>query len=116
MVHLSSDFFTSLRPTKKFPTVSDPDDRIHPVTALDFDSTGEFLVTASEGGDSIQVFGCEAGEAGRVVYSKKYGVGRIKFAHRSSTVLYTTTKTKDDDRKFQNHNNNGAYTYENFIN
>jgi hypothetical protein len=64
-------------------------------TSLDFDSNGEFLVVGSEAGDSIEVFGCGEGERKRTIFSKKYGVGQIKFAHHSSTVIYSSTKGDD---------------------
>lgn len=103
MVQLSEDFFTSLRPSKHFPWSSDP---ILPTSnipssitaSLDFDSTGEYLVTACSSTDSIHLFGCEAGESKKVIQSKKYGVGQVKFAHRSTTVIYTSTKGEDSKK------------------
>ena len=57
MTELSKDFFTSLRVTKKF-----TENANGPTTNLDFDSTGEFLVTASEADDSILLYNCTDGE------------------------------------------------------
>ena len=106
MVQLTVDFFTSLRPSKHFPPLSeDQNDPISTVSippSLDYDASGEFLVTASPALDSIQLFGCEEGEGKKVLFSKKYGVGQIKFAHRPSTVIYTSTK--GDDSKFNGDN------------
>lgn len=94
MVQLSEDFFTSLRPSKHFPfeNSTSPSSSI---ASLDFDSSGEHLVTASSAADSIHLFSCESGESKKVIQSKKYGVGQVKFAHRSSTVIYTSTKGND---------------------
>lgn len=103
MVHLSTDFFTFLRPSKHFPpkhSQSPPPDTA--IASLDFDASGEFLVTASSATDSIQLFGCEAGESKKVIESKKYGAGHIKFAHKSSTVIYTTTNGEDSTKNFKN--------------
>lgn len=103
MVQLSEDFFTSLRPSKHFPWSSDPiipPNYPNSITAsLDFDSTGEYLVAACAATDSIHLFGCEAGESKKVIQSKKYGVGQVKFAHRSTTVIYTSTKGEDSNKK-----------------
>lgn len=103
MVQLTLDFYRSLRPSKHFPSLSDSQSpsvvysSIPP--ALDFDASGEFLVTSSPVSDSIQLFGCEEGESKKVIFSKKYGVGQIKFAHRASTVIYTSTKGDDSNHK-----------------
>lgn len=99
MVQLNLDFFTSLRPSKLFPPIPSDDTGdilLFPTgPSLDFDSSGEFLVTASPNSDSIQLFGCEEGVSKKVIFSKKYGVGQIKFAHKASTVIYTSTKRED---------------------
>lgn len=99
MVQLTTDFLSSLRPSKHFPTPSDTASSLShtnpSVTSLDFDSTGELLVVASQSTDSIQLFGCEGGESKKIIFSKKYGVGQIKFAPRPSTVIYTSTKGGD---------------------
>lgn len=108
MVNLSSDFFKSLRPSKHFPPPADPEQSlstssststsVNPkieTASLDFDATGEFLVTASSSTNHIQLFGCENGDSKKVLFSKKYGVGQIKFAHKSTTVIYTSTKGED---------------------
>lgn len=100
MVQLNQDFFTSLRPSKHFPWTEEasPPPSSSPLNftaSLDFDSTGEHLVSACSATDSIHLFGCESGESKKVIYSKKYGVGQVKFAHRSSTVIYTSTKGDD---------------------
>lgn len=98
MVQLNEDFFTSLRPSKHFPWASDPisANSSSPSTAsLDFDSTGEHLLSACSATDSIHLFGCEGGESKKIIQSKKYGVGQVKFAHRSTTVIYSSTKGDD---------------------
>ena len=100
MVQLTEDFFASLRPSKHFPWAeTSPPSPHSPSTtltaSLDFDCSGEHLVTACAATDSIHVFGCENGESKKVIQSKKYGVGQVKFAHRSSTVIYTSTKGGD---------------------
>lgn len=96
MVQLSADFFNQLRPSKHFlPESNTESSNSSACTSLDFDSSGEFLVVGSEAGDSIEVFGCGEGERKRTIFSKKYGVGQIKFAHHSSTVIYSSTKGDD---------------------
>jgi hypothetical protein len=104
MVQLSEDFFTSLRPSKHFPWSPDPISTTSISStpssiraSLDFDATGEHLVTACAATDSIHLFGCESGESKKVIQSKKYGVGQVKFAHRSTTVIYTSTKGDDSN-------------------
>ena len=100
MVELSEDFFTSLRPSKHFPWTTEQSLSTSITTqsysvSLDFDSTGKYLVTACAATDSIHLFACEDGENEKVIFSKKYGVGQVKFAHRSTTVIYTSTKGED---------------------
>lgn len=111
MVHLSEDFFSSLRPSKHFPWTSTPTpDPISSspssslTASLDFDSTGEHLLAACSATDSIHLFGCESGESKKVIQSKKYGVGQAKFAHRSTTVIYTSTKGDDSKNNSSNFN------------
>ena len=111
MVQLTLDFFKALRPSKHFPSlVEDQPAAVSSsltaaigsiVPSLDFDASGEFLVTSSPVSDSIQLFGCEEGESKKVIFSKKYGVGQIKFAHRASTVIYASTKG-DDSKLYTN--------------
>ena len=57
MTELNKDFFSALRVTKKF-----TENTAGPTTNLDFDSTGEFLVTACEADDSILLYDCTDGE------------------------------------------------------
>ena len=101
-MHLTVDFFSSLRPSKHFPPPSELNDEnitSLPPPSLDFDSTGEFLVASFPSSDTIQLFGCEEGVSKNVLPSKKYGVGQIKFAHRSTTVIHTSTKGDDSKQK-----------------
>ena len=104
-MQLTVDFFSSLRPSKHFPPPSELNEKVEssfpssiPPPSLDFDSTGEFLIASFPSSDTIQLFGCEEGVSKNVLPSKKYGVGQIKFAHRSTTVIHTSTKG-DDSKK-----------------
>ena len=57
MVELSREVFESLRVSKKF-----RENTGGPTNCLDFDDTGEFLVTSCEADGSILVYNCTEGE------------------------------------------------------
>lgn len=57
MTELSKDFFSALRVTKRF-----TENINGPTTSLDFDSTGEFMITACEEDNSILLYSCTDGE------------------------------------------------------
>jgi COMPASS component SWD2 len=61
------------------------------ITSFDFDDTGEFLVTASED-ESIGLYDCKYGRDKKTLYSKKYGIKYVKFAHTSNSILHSSTK------------------------
>ncbi|KAJ3058403.1 hypothetical protein HDU99_006819, partial [Rhizoclosmatium hyalinum] len=61
-----------------------------PFTCLDFDTSGELLLTTSE--DELRMYDCKAGTHKKTSYSKKYGCGISKFTHRPNNILYSSTK------------------------
>lgn len=61
------------------------------ITCIDFDDTGEYLVTASED-ESIGLYDCRFGKEKKVLYSKKYGIKLCKFAHTSNSIIHSSTK------------------------
>jgi hypothetical protein len=57
MMELNKDFFSSLRVTKKF-----TENLNGPTANVDFNSTGEYLITSCEADDSILLYNCTDGE------------------------------------------------------
>lgn len=87
-VPLSLALVSSLRPAKVFNEyVQDGCS----VTSVDYDDKGETCVTASND-ETIQVYNCRSGRHLKTLYSKKYGVDLARFTHRSSAIIYASTK------------------------
>lgn len=83
--------------------------RIHknnsrPINSLDYDDTGNFLVSASED-ESIGIYSCSSGKLNNTIYSKKYGCSNVKFTHKATNIIYTSTKGEDAIRYMSLHDN-----------
>ncbi|ORY50088.1 WD40 repeat-like protein [Rhizoclosmatium globosum] len=74
-----------------------------PFTCLDFDTSGELLLTTSE--DELRMYDCKAGTHKKTSYSKKYGCGISKFTHRPNNILYSSTKEDNAIRYLSFHDN-----------
>ena len=74
-----------------------------PITSLDFDDQGEFLVAASSD-ETMHVFDIKEGKKTKTVPSKKYGIHLARFTHHSRQVLYASTKVDDSLRLLELHN------------
>ncbi|BGO96079.1 hypothetical protein NBRC10512_007189 [Rhodotorula toruloides] len=74
-------------------------------TSLSFDDRGEMLITSGED-ETMQLFDVRTGKHKKQLYSKKYGVHLARFTHKSSTVIYASTKGNDDIRYLSLHDNN----------
>jgi COMPASS component SWD2 len=61
------------------------------VLSLDFDDKGELLMT-SETDESIQLYNVLDGTFNKSLFSKKYGVKHAKFTHKSTSIIYASTK------------------------
>ncbi|CDW60958.1 WD repeat-containing protein 82 [Trichuris trichiura] len=64
----------------------------HLVTSIDVHSSGSHVVVGSEDDRSITLFNCNRGEIHSTLYSKKYGVGLVRFLSPYE-VLHTATMT-----------------------
>ncbi|KAI9143260.1 WD repeat-containing protein 82-like protein [Paraphysoderma sedebokerense] len=74
------------------------------ITSIDFDDVGELLVTASED-DSLRVYNCIEAKPHKISYSKKYGCHLARFTHKSSCIIYASTKVDHDLRYLSFHDN-----------
>jgi WD40 repeat protein len=63
------------------------------INSLDFHRTEDLLVTAGDD-DSIRTYNIQSGLASKVLFSKKYGVGHIRFTHDPQSVIYASTKVR----------------------
>ncbi|GAA5838039.1 hypothetical protein JCM5353_003377 [Sporobolomyces roseus] len=74
-------------------------------TSMGFDNKGEHLITSGED-ETMQLFDVRSGKHVKQLYSKKYGVHLARFTHKSSTIIYASTKGNDDIRYLSLHDNN----------
>ncbi len=75
------------------------------ITDLEFSYDGSCLLTASTDDESIHLYDAVEGKSRKLVYSKKYGVGTVKFTHRPNNVIYSSTKGDDIIRYLSLHDN-----------
>jgi len=61
------------------------------ITSIDFDSTGRYCLTSAED-DAMCLYDADVGRFVKLINSKKYGVDLARFLHRSTNVLYASTK------------------------
>ncbi|KAF9206328.1 member of Set1p complex, histone methyl transferase [Haplosporangium sp. Z 27] len=74
------------------------------ITSLDFDDTGAKCVTSAQD-ESLHVYDCITGKLDKTLFSKKYGVHLARFTHRSTNVVYASTKEDDTLRYLSLHDN-----------
>ncbi|KAG0221424.1 WD40-repeat-containing domain protein [Mortierella sp. GBAus27b] len=74
------------------------------ITSLDFDDTGAKCVTSAQD-ESLHVYDCVTGKLEQTLFSKKYGVHLARFTHRSTNVVYASTKEDDTLRYLSLHDN-----------
>ncbi|CAO3569198.1 unnamed protein product [Mortierella alpina] len=74
------------------------------ITSLDFDDTGGKCVTSAQD-ESLHVYDCVTGKLDKTLFSKKYGVHLARFTHRSTNVVYASTKEDDTLRYLSLHDN-----------
>ncbi|TFK27158.1 WD40 repeat-like protein [Coprinopsis marcescibilis] len=74
------------------------------ITGICFDDKGEFLITAAED-ETFRTYNCKTGKPLRTLYSKKYGVDLPRFTHKSSAIVYASTKEDDTIRYHSLHDN-----------
>ncbi|GAA6060873.1 hypothetical protein JCM10212_006253 [Sporobolomyces blumeae] len=101
-VSLSPSIMRSYKPAKVFKKHNEPD---RSFTSLGFDDKGELLITSGED-ETMQLFDVRSGKHLKQLYSKKYGVHLARFTHKSSTIIYASTKGNDDIRYLSLHDNN----------
>ncbi|KAG5439415.1 hypothetical protein PCANB_001989 [Pneumocystis canis] len=99
-VIVSEQVLASLRPSKGFKNHQEGT----AITCLDFDDTGEWLITSGQD-ESLQLYDCILGKHKKTLYSKKYGVDLARFTHRSTNVVYSSTKDDDTLRYLSLHDN-----------
>ncbi|WFD31178.1 hypothetical protein MSPP1_002212 [Malassezia sp. CBS 17886] len=110
---LTPDLVASMKPAKVFRDFVQDGCQ---VTSLNYDDRGELCVTASND-ETIQLYNCRSGKCvcrrgavlsdrhTKTLYSKKYGVNLARFTHRSSAIIYASTKEDDTIRYHSLHDN-----------
>ncbi|KAH9258788.1 hypothetical protein BASA81_002852 [Batrachochytrium salamandrivorans] len=102
---LSSELLSTFQVAKVFK------DNTRHITSIDFDGDGYSCITASED-ESLRIYDVRSGKYGLVmdilrntVYSKKYGCALARFTHRSTNIIYASTKEDDALRYMSFHDN-----------
>ncbi|ORX55158.1 WD repeat protein 82, partial [Hesseltinella vesiculosa] len=95
---INANLLSEFKPSKIFkdPKVA--------MTSLSFDDSGQFCATSAQD-ESIRVYDCTNGSLKTTLYSKKYGVGLVRFNHDEQCVVYASTKEDDTLRYLSLHNN-----------
>lgn len=99
-VKLDTACLASFKPSKSFNKSATK----AAITSIDFDDSGELLVTAAQD-ETIQLYNCKEGKHSKTLFSKKYGVHLARFSHRSSNIAYASTKENDVVRFLSLHDN-----------
>ncbi|GAA5883695.1 hypothetical protein JCM16303_004771 [Sporobolomyces ruberrimus] len=100
-VPLSPNIMSSFKPAKVFKKHNEEGKQF---TSMSFDDKGELLITSGED-ESMQLFDVRNGTHKKKLYSQKYGVHLARFTHKSSTIIYASTKGNDDIRYLSLHDN-----------
>jgi len=75
------------------------------INSIDFSPNGDSLITGSDD-ESIVIYECaHDGKPKRTLYSRKYGVGNIKYTHAGNTVIYSSKKVDHAIRYQSLHDN-----------
>jgi COMPASS component SWD2 len=77
----------------------------HHISSLEFDHCGEHCLVGCPGDESIILYDALAGLHRKTVYSKKYGVGPVRLAHRTNNVIYASGKGDETLRYLSLHDN-----------
>ncbi|SCV02359.1 LANO_0F17172g1_1 [Lachancea nothofagi CBS 11611] len=91
---ISKDTLTSFRAVKTF---KPGDNEVAPVTSLNFDDHGRYLLTASAN-DNMHLYDAMNCRFLNTVASKKYGCHSAKFTHSQNECVYSSTMKSFDIR------------------
>jgi COMPASS component SWD2 len=97
-IKLDGNVLGNFKPSKAFNQTASA------ITSIDFDDSGEHLITASQD-ETIQLYDVRQGKHLKTLFSKKYGVHLARFTHRSSNCIYASTKGDDGLRYLSLHDN-----------
>ncbi|XP_036600027.1 WD repeat-containing protein 82-like [Trichosurus vulpecula] len=74
------------------------------INCLDFSPNGKAIISSSDD-DSIVMYDCGEGQPKRTLYSKKYGVDLVRYAHAVDTAVCSSNKIDDTIRYLSLHYN-----------
>lgn len=83
----------------------------HRITSLDFDPTGELCLVGCPEDESIILYHAVDGLHKKTIYSKKYGVGLVRFTHRANNVIYASGKGEDHALRYLSLHDNAYLRY-----
>ncbi|KAI9740176.1 MAG: member of Set1p complex, histone methyl transferase [Cirrosporium novae-zelandiae] len=76
----------------------------HHTLSLDFDDSGEFLLT-SRSDSTLQIYSATSGKHTNTLFSQKYGCHLARFTHTPTTCIYASTKNDHAIRHLSTHDN-----------
>jgi COMPASS component SWD2 len=85
-------------------------DNTKEINSMDFSSDGQFLVTASND-ESIHLYNVQKGALQKEIFSKKYGVDLVRFAHHNSTVICASKNEFDQTLRYLSLHDNRYLRY-----
>ena len=75
------------------------------LSSIPIDDSGEFCAVGCSEDEAIYVYDMIHGKLKKTHFSRKYGVSLLRFAHRSTNLLYTSTKVDNFIRYLSTHDN-----------
>jgi COMPASS component SWD2 len=104
MAELTDDTFKRMAMGKVFK------DNTAAINSVDFSGDGEYLVTSSDD-ESIRLYSCAKGDKRKTSYSKKYGVGLVRFTHHSPAVICASKNKWDETLRYLSLHDNQYIRY-----
>lgn len=83
---LNKDLFHKFQVAKVFADTNN--------NSIDFDNTGSFLLCSSDD-ETLRLYDAKLGKLKNTAFSKKYGCNLARFTHKSTAIIYASTKEDD---------------------
>ena len=80
------------------------------INSIDFSGDGEYCVTSSDD-ESVRLYSCAKGEKRKTSYSKKYGVGLVRFTHHAPAVICASKNKWDETLRYLSLHDNQYIRY-----
>lgn len=104
-ITITKELCAKFKPSKGFNPAAEA-----PITSLDYDDSGQFLITTSLD-ECIQLYDTLKGKHVKPVYSKKYGCHLAKFTHQKNCIYASTKIGEDNTIRYLSLNDNSYIRY-----